>query len=74
MSIIIFNTLMMATEFDPPDQIFTMISSYIGYLFLTIYCVETVAKIVAFGVISWSDEVCQVLCLVFKVQGSGFRV
>jgi hypothetical protein len=30
MSIIIFNTLMMATEFDPPDRIFNMISEAIG--------------------------------------------
>ena len=56
MTIIILNTLMMATDFDPPDRLWLTISDYVGWCFLTIYVVETIAKIIAFGVISWSEE------------------
>jgi len=53
MTIIILNTLWMATEHEPHPQIYLDISEVVGWFFIIIYVVETAAKLFAYGVISW---------------------
>ena len=49
MTIIILNTLWMATEHDPHSQTYVDISNVVNWFFIVIYVGETFAKLFAFG-------------------------
>lgn len=53
MTVIILNTLWMATEHDPPEELYESIQVVGDYIFISIYVVETVAKLYSYGIISW---------------------
>jgi hypothetical protein len=53
MTIIILNTMWMATSHEPLEPDYKLVQQIMDYIFISIYVTETVLKLFSYGVISW---------------------